>query len=73
MYFSAEDRGEMKSMVYNWPAEQVLTIICVAISFRNSSFTLFYSAYDLVAFELDPHTKAARPHLWIHVQASFCM
>jgi malate dehydrogenase (decarboxylating) len=23
MYFSAEDRGEMMSMVYNWPAEQV--------------------------------------------------
>lgn len=39
MYFSAEDRGEMKSMVYNWPAEQVLTIIHVAISFRNLFFT----------------------------------
>lgn len=24
MFFSAEDRGEMMSMVYNWPAEQVL-------------------------------------------------
>lgn len=23
MYFSAADRGEMMSMVYNWPAEQV--------------------------------------------------
>jgi malate dehydrogenase (decarboxylating) len=23
MYFSAEDRGEMMSMVYNWPADQV--------------------------------------------------
>lgn len=23
MYFSAEDRGEMMSMVYNWPSEQV--------------------------------------------------
>lgn len=27
MYFSAEDRGEMKSMVYNWPAEQVDMIV----------------------------------------------
>lgn len=26
MYFSAEDRGEMMSMVYNWPAEQVCGI-----------------------------------------------
>lgn len=26
MYFSAEDRGEMMSMVYNWPAEQVFHI-----------------------------------------------
>lgn len=25
MYFSAEDRGEMMSMVYNWPAEQVFS------------------------------------------------
>lgn len=23
MYFSASDRGEMMSMVYNWPADQV--------------------------------------------------
>lgn len=23
MYFSSADRGEMMSMVYNWPAEQV--------------------------------------------------
>ena len=23
MYFSSDDRGEMMSMVYNWPAEQV--------------------------------------------------
>lgn len=26
MYFSSEDRGEMMSMVYNWPAEQVFDI-----------------------------------------------
>lgn len=24
MYFSAADRGEMMSMVYNWPADQVV-------------------------------------------------
>lgn len=29
MYFSAADRGEMMSMVYNWPAEQV----CVTSDF----------------------------------------
>ncbi|KAI3932059.1 hypothetical protein MKW92_008695 [Papaver armeniacum] len=27
MYFSAQDRGEMMSMVYNWPAEQVDMIV----------------------------------------------
>ncbi|KAG0453003.1 hypothetical protein HPP92_025667 [Vanilla planifolia] len=27
MYFSASDRGEMMSMVYNWPAEQVDMIV----------------------------------------------
>lgn len=27
MYFTAKDRGEMMSMIYNWPAEQV-TIYC---------------------------------------------
>lgn len=24
MYFSAKDKGEMMSMIYNWPANQVL-------------------------------------------------
>lgn len=24
MYFSAKDKGEMMSMIYNWPAHQVL-------------------------------------------------
>lgn len=23
MYFSAKDKGEMMSMIYNWPSEQV--------------------------------------------------
>lgn len=27
MYFSAEDRGEMMSMVYNWPADQVFITV----------------------------------------------
>ncbi|CAD5187683.1 unnamed protein product [Musa acuminata subsp. malaccensis] len=29
MYFSAADHGEMMSMVYNWPAEQVVDMIVV--------------------------------------------
>jgi len=24
MYFSAKDKGEMMSMIYNWPADEVL-------------------------------------------------
>ena len=24
MYFSAKDKGEMMSMIYNWPSDQVL-------------------------------------------------
>lgn len=27
MYFSAADRGEMMSMVYNWPADQVFGVV----------------------------------------------
>ena len=27
MYFSAQDKGEMMSMIYNWPAEKVHLII----------------------------------------------
>lgn len=27
MYFSAADRGEMMSMVYNWPADQVCVYV----------------------------------------------
>ena len=30
MYFSSEDRGEMMSMVYNWPAEQVSFLFSLA-------------------------------------------
>lgn len=30
MYFSAADRGEMMSMVYNWPAEQVCLLLMFA-------------------------------------------
>lgn len=30
MYFSSEDRGEMMSMVYNWPAEQVSILFSLA-------------------------------------------
>lgn len=29
MYFSAKDKGEMMSMIYNWPAHQVdATLFC---------------------------------------------
>lgn len=27
MYFSAKDKGEMMSMIYNWPAQQVDAIL----------------------------------------------
>jgi malate dehydrogenase (decarboxylating) len=31
MYFSAVDRGEMMSMVYNWPADQVFLLVILSI------------------------------------------
>lgn len=37
MYFSAEDRGEMMSMVYNWPADQVLICVHPVTDFTFSS------------------------------------
>lgn len=37
MYFSAADRGEMMSMVYNWPADQVcLSIILLLLQSYTS-------------------------------------
>jgi len=27
MYFSSEDRGEMSSMLYNWPADEVDVVV----------------------------------------------
>lgn len=33
MYFSAADRGEMMSMVYNWPADQVYFIFLLRCEF----------------------------------------
>lgn len=38
MYFSAEDRGEMMSMVYNWPAEQVVNYLLFMYKFLDSTF-----------------------------------
>lgn len=38
MYFSAADRGEMMSMVYNWPAEQVLHSHCD----NNFQFLMYF-------------------------------
>ena len=36
MYFSAKDKGEMMSMIYNWPSHQVTFIF---LSSRNKSMT----------------------------------
>lgn len=32
MYFSVEDRGEMSSMIYNWPADEVDVIVVTGTS-----------------------------------------
>jgi hypothetical protein len=32
MYFSAKDKGEMMSMIYNWPAQQVLCESCTSVA-----------------------------------------
>lgn len=42
MYFSAEDRGEMMSMVYNWPADQVIIVLSCPI--ENSFAYISHSA-----------------------------
>ena len=31
MFFHPEDRGEMASMIYNWPADEVFIIIIIFI------------------------------------------
>lgn len=43
MYFSAKDKGEMMSMIYNWPAHQVNLVVfktqAILLSTYSSSFT----------------------------------
>lgn len=48
MYFSAEDRGEMMSMVYNWPADQV----CVYVnqSIYQASLVILGRHLNIVVF-----------------------
>jgi malate dehydrogenase (decarboxylating) len=43
MYFSAKDKGEMMSMIYNWPADQVL----------NSSRKIYTKMYTNLCDYLD--------------------
>jgi malic enzyme len=35
MYFSANDKGEMRSMVYNWPEDEVSALM---LSYRSAFF-----------------------------------
>ncbi|XP_019462740.1 PREDICTED: NAD-dependent malic enzyme 62 kDa isoform, mitochondrial-like [Lupinus angustifolius] len=41
MYFSAQDRGEMMSMVYNWPSEQVLDYPHHSFLYKHFFFYLY--------------------------------
>lgn len=52
MYFSAADHGEMMSMVYNWPAEQVVYFLILWIEIGNNIWIFLDSNYSLLVFEL---------------------
>ena len=63
MYFSAADRGEMMSMVYNWPADQVYDVClhcnCIVYvagpSKKELSLNLiFFNFHELVFFQNIP-------------------
>lgn len=43
MYFSAADRGEMMSMIYNWPADQVFLLMILGIKRISLSFFKIFS------------------------------
>jgi len=42
MYFSAKDKGEMMSMIYNWPAHEVLHYFFIFLSFIIGNSLLPY-------------------------------
>ena len=50
MYFSAADRGEMMSMVYNWPADQVCYLWTTWLLFKIITYTniYFFAQVDMI-------------------------
>lgn len=44
MYFSAKDKGEMMSMIYNWPAHEVLYEFRMSIE-ENIKFPFCLSSF----------------------------
>ena len=39
MFFHPEDRGEMASMIYNWPADEVFIVLITSNTFNTSIIT----------------------------------
>ncbi|GMH22352.1 hypothetical protein Nepgr_024195 [Nepenthes gracilis] len=64
MYFSAADRGEMMSMVYNWPAEQVDMIVVTDGSRILGLGDLGVQGIGIAVGKLDIYVAAAgiNPH-----------
>ncbi|CAJ1948850.1 unnamed protein product [Sphenostylis stenocarpa] len=70
MYFSAQDRGEMMSMVYNWPAEQVDMIVVTDGSRILGLGDLGVQGIGIAIGKLDLYVAAAginpqRVHSWL--------
>ena len=59
MYFSAKDKGEMMSMIYNWPAQQVDMIVITDGSRILGLGDLGVQGIDIAIGKLDMYVAAA--------------
>ncbi|MFS7942646.1 putative malate dehydrogenase (decarboxylating) [Helianthus anomalus] len=59
MYFSAKDKGEMKSMIYNWPAPEVDMIVLTDGSRIMGLGDLGVQGIDIPIGKLDMYVAAA--------------
>ncbi|CAL5400648.1 unnamed protein product [Camellia sinensis] len=75
MYFSAADRGEMMSMVYNWPADQVDMIVVTDGSRILGLGDLGLHGIGIAIGKLDLYVAATgiNPQRWYEIYSTYIM
>lgn len=70
MYFTAKDRGEMMSMIYNWPAEQVTILLAHRLLYLYPQVLLHLSTSSFPNVDVGAFSHPL-PYLYPHVGMKF--